>query len=557
MKTQTFKDEIRTSFLHYSLLPSIIVTIIMFFLIFSIWGTSIARNIIDENNQGKEEIVDVMSDLAAYLQSPQIPSLSQIKEDSNIKIKAYSDLCLFVNQRKFQTSFLLFDSEMNLFFHNDEAQIEYERSWGTIGRMKENPYETIIEVTNEYSPNKDYELLIGKGIIRDYDVDGFLLFRISEKEFISALKDIQTYVAITNQFGTIFFSTSDAFTSQFHKIDTNYLTVKEGMNVINNHLVYRKAVFDNQVVVISVVNVFDYKVALLTTIILLLIIIFVTSIGMIKGASKIAKEKTLVIDQICDAYKIVEKGNFDNRITVKSNLEFETIASAHNHMLDKIKNLIELNNKETMEKYLSEIKQLEMQFNPHFLFNTLETIKYLVKLNPDLAQESIVGLSEILRYSIDNTISTISLEDDLSYVESYLKILRARFGNRLDFSIQIGDESKKTIIPKLIVQPLIENAIKYGFNGKSTLNINIMATQEEKGTRIKVMDNGKGIEEELLEELKKNLYSNSNKSKHIGLYNVSRRLQLLYGDKAILHIESKVNYGTSIDFIIPKERDEH
>ena len=114
-----------------------------------------------------------------------------------------------------------------------------------------------------------------------------------------------------------------------------------------------------------------------------------------------------------------------------------------------------------------------MQFNPHFLYNTLATVRYLVKLDPDGAVRTVVSLAELLRYSLNKENSYVELSEDLKYIENYLTILETRFGSKFSFDIKVPDDCMDAVIPKLIVQPVIENAVKYGFEGVPSMKISV------------------------------------------------------------------------------------
>ncbi|MEG1520235.1 MAG: histidine kinase, partial [Clostridia bacterium] len=208
-------------------------------------------------------------------------------------------------------------------------------------------------------------------------------------------------------------------------------------------------------------------------------------------------------------------------------------------------NLIEINNQKTKQNFLSEIKQLEMQLNPHFLFNTLENIRYSISFDPEGAKSMVVNLSEILRYSI-NGIQEITFGEDVEY----LKIIKARFKNNFEYKFDISEKANNIIIPKLILQPLIENSVKYGYGEKEVLSISIKAKVVDDELKIEIADNGVGIEKDKLEEINDMLQKKTNNSEHIGLYNVNRRLQLLYGEKYGLKIFSKTGFGTTIKLVM-------
>src|SRR5699024_7582755 len=121
----------------------------------------------------------------------------------------------------------------------------------------------------------------------------------------------------------------------------------------------------------------------------------------------------------------------------------------------------------------AKIKQLEAQFNPHFLYNSLETIKYLIDLDPKQATRMILNLNHLLRYSIDVTKHEVTLEEDIENVKKFLEIIKTRLDERFAYEINISEEVQKTKIPRLLIQPLIENSVKHGFQVKEDLNIAI------------------------------------------------------------------------------------
>ena len=199
------------------------------------------------------------------------------------------------------------------------------------------------------------------------------------------------------------------------------------------------------------------------------------------------------------------------------------------------------------------VQMMESQFNPHFLFNTLESIRYLVKFNPKVADKTVVNLSKLLRYSIQNTVDTVRFKEEFDFVKRYIEIMKVRFGERLEFNDNIPDEVKVVSVPKMIIQPIVENAVKYGFGEDvEVLNVEISAYTESGKVYITVRDDGVGIERELLKELVVNLKEKYNLSDHIGLYNVHKRIELLYGTEYGVEINSERNKGTEVVLVLPQ-----
>lgn len=200
---------------------------------------------------------------------------------------------------------------------------------------------------------------------------------------------------------------------------------------------------------------------------------------------------------------------------------------------------------------IAQLKELESQFNPHFLFNTLENIKFMVRLDPGAATEMIMALSSLLRYSISSGGRQAELREDLKYLDSYMKIQKYRFGSRLNFTQKIDPRAMSLYIPKLIFQPLLENAIKYGEDEEGRLRIEFQVQVEDDAWQIVVKDWGKGMGLEQLAELRQLLQESDNNSGHRGLFNVQRRVQLLYGTDCGLAINCPMEGGTEIIMRLP------
>lgn len=197
----------------------------------------------------------------------------------------------------------------------------------------------------------------------------------------------------------------------------------------------------------------------------------------------------------------------------------------------------------------SEIKALQAQINPHFLFNVLNTIAYFLRSDPGKARELIVSLSTFLRYNIDQMDKFVDLDREIEQVRAYIDIEMARFGSKLQVIYDI-DENAHVKIPSLIIQPLVENSIKHGIlrgNGRGTVRITVC--QEVQGTvRITVADDGVGISGEAIERLK-----NGRMDNHVGLNNVDSRLRLIY--QRGLEIE-RLNPGTCVSFVVDQRQEE-
>ena len=203
---------------------------------------------------------------------------------------------------------------------------------------------------------------------------------------------------------------------------------------------------------------------------------------------------------------------------------------------------------------VADIRRLESQFQPHFLFNTLENIKYMIKLEPDKASNMVLALSKLLRYSIHGEQRLVSFAEDLSYTHGFIEIQRARFGKRFVYEEAIHEATLDCAVPRLILQPIIENAIKYGEAEDGTIHVTVQAGREsgeDDRLVLTVRDTGRGMEPAESERLRDLLSRAEDPANHTGLYNVHRRLQLLFGEAYGVQFESQQGTGTIVTLTLP------
>ena len=222
-------------------------------------------------------------------------------------------------------------------------------------------------------------------------------------------------------------------------------------------------------------------------------------------------------------------------------------------MYSRIKHLIREDYQNKLLIQETEYKYLCSQINPHFLYNTLDSISWLAAMNgnKDVSRMA-VALGRILRWSISNKRSFVMLCEDMENIKNYLVIQKMRYGESLNYEINIDPEEMEMSIPKMILQPLVENALVHGLenkDGKKLLHIN--ASHEGNILRICIRDNGIGISNEKLAEIQTNLQNNTFEQKSIGLYNVDRRIKMLYGHKYGVIVESREDKGTQITVELP------
>lgn len=252
------------------------------------------------------------------------------------------------------------------------------------------------------------------------------------------------------------------------------------------------------------------------------------------------------VDTLVREIRIIRKEDPDHIIEIDTGDEIEEIARQVNKMVRSIQELSQRNIALAEVNNRMEMQNLQAQINPHFIYNTLDNIRYLIPTDPQRAQQLIGRFIGILRYSINNTKHNVPVKDDLKYLQDYLVIQSTRFGANFSYEIDIDDACMEFIIPKLLLQPLLENSIKYGFQKKPCIHIRVRGWLGEDALYFMVEDNGGGVDETMLEQLRDILRSDEVNIEHNGLQNINRRIWLGYGGDSGLTIDSTEGEGFTV-----------
>ena len=252
------------------------------------------------------------------------------------------------------------------------------------------------------------------------------------------------------------------------------------------------------------------------------------------------------VDTLVREIRIIRKEDPDHIIEIDTGDEIDEIARQVNKMVRSIQELSQRNIALAEVNNRMEMQNLQAQINPHFIYNTLDNIRYLIPTDPQRAQQLIGRFIGILRYSINNTKHNVTVKDDLKYLQDYLVIQSTRFGANFSYEIDIDDACMEFIIPKLLLQPLLENSIKYGFQKKPCIHIRVRGWLGEDALSFTVEDNGGGVDETMLEQLRDILRSDEVNIEHNGLQNINRRIWLGYGGDSGLTIDSTEGEGFTV-----------
>lgn len=252
--------------------------------------------------------------------------------------------------------------------------------------------------------------------------------------------------------------------------------------------------------------------------------------------------------------KQVAAGNLSVRSDVENGVEVRALSESLNSMIDKINKLLEQVTTEQIRLRKAEYELLQAQINPHFLYNTLDTIIWLAETGEQKKVVSMVGsLSDFFRSTLSRGKDILTLKEELQHVRSYLEIQQVRYQDILEYEIEAPEELYSCRIPKITIQPLVENALYHGIkNKRGAGRICIRCTREGEKCRIRIEDNGIGFTKERLAQVKDGIRRKVLTGKDIyGLYNVHERIRLNFGEGYGISIESEYGKGTVVSILLP------
>lgn len=255
--------------------------------------------------------------------------------------------------------------------------------------------------------------------------------------------------------------------------------------------------------------------------------------------------------------KTMKTSKGDNLIfhPLEENGSYETniLAKTYNRLIKEIDQYTERLVHEEQERRKADLNALQMQINPHFLYNTLSSIKYLSKMHhTDQVDQTIDSLISLLQSTLGSTEDMVTVDTEIESLKHYVFINRIRYGEQIGVHYEIAEDCRQLLVPKLIIQPFVENAFFHAYPGYVSGNIHIFIHRFEEHLIVEIMDDGVGMKyaEDQVNEKKRHHLSG------IGISNVHGRIQLLFGPQYGVHIQSEEGYGTAVKITLPASQKE-
>lgn len=263
------------------------------------------------------------------------------------------------------------------------------------------------------------------------------------------------------------------------------------------------------------------------------------------------------LNKMLNAIQKTRKGDLSRKVNVKGCMEVNQLCNEFNIMLDTIQNLLNRVMEEQKALRKSELKTLRAQINPHFLYNTLDSIKWLIYCNDnDRASQLISSLSTFFRIGLSGGSEEIRISDEVEHVRQYLFIQKMRTAEKMNYLIDMDSSIESLMAPKLILQPIVENAILHGLNKKDGSGVvKLIVKRQEDSIVFEITDNGVGIDSANLESLNLQINEPASecypKNHGFAIWNVNQRIKLSYGIQYGVSITSKSGSGTKVVITIP------
>jgi sensor histidine kinase YesM len=564
MKVKSIKQKIAYNVLIVGVATFIILSVMAYFIIVP----AIRNNMIEAASQTTQEIEKQMSTLNAYIADYTENLALAVENNQNImeyfsnpsqknKNIASIDLNKLISSEGLARSVILCSEQglvldsinqiseadyqlLQTDWYKNLSQAEYARGFSDVYRTNKSASSyTAAYLKNMFSKNQKYTYLVFFGL------DNFIYN-------IKSLAESLDYCALADTGGNLFYVLGDEKWNEAASqlIDGN---IVKGYKNIDGSMWFMENSLQSKWRVISAVSndtitasfsryIIIFTLATLLFLVLLLVTLYQVINHMLKPMSSLVA-----------SMEEVAQGNLDCRIEIKARDEIGKLGQAFNQMTSDLKRSLQLIEEKEKQENKAKFSLLVSQINPHFIYNTLNSINYLARRKDT---DAIIKVNTALIYILQDRLRVNDIQifdsigNELKVIEQYILIQRYMYEGELNFYCEVEEELLTEQIPKNLIQPLVENSLFHGLiseeSGEITGEIKIQISKEEDVIVIKVIDNGKGMTDDKLKQVRNGVYTPQDRGKKIGLNNVRGRLLYLYGNQDCMTIESDPQTGTCI-----------
>ena len=484
-----------------------------------------------------------------------------INEDAEKRI--VQNLYFIKNTADYKADISIFDPHgkklLSTGIKDDNENLLYRTDWGVFRHANASEHAVVYSFARDAIFNASDRICIASAYRNGEIVYGYILAEISRTTLYEIISEYasayNTHLMILNKNGSVIFHSGGTSFEGLGKLKKyglqDILKKTSDMQIFeeNGYL----CAFSKD---IALYIVQEFPANAMSTIVsamqntFLFVLICIALLGLLFSTA-IARTVVRPVTDLQKTMSRVCEGDFSAKVPVLREDEIGKLGETFNSMTDKIAELLVNIDEEKHSLWIAETRSLNLQMNPHFLYNTLDLIKWNAKLGRMKEISDItVNLGRLLRRVMNTKNDLVTVAYELEIVRSFIEIQKKHYGSRLQLETDIPADLEQMRIPKLVLQPIAENAVVHGFASKpGNCRIKISGSEEDEFLRFIVEDNGAGMSENVLESI---LGFRQNNTHHIGLNNVDRRAKLYGGDSCGLQVESTEGIGTKVVLILKK-----
>ena len=537
---------------------NMLVPVLVFVSVFLLGYNAYTQHVLVKRNaeacaEGSRRLQAVCRSYPGYLEGLALSDMTEgVLTGQTGMENLYGDFYRFLNTQPYRGTFYLLDADrellMSLNSGESTASINAVRRLAT--RSEQDGYAVTAEksiISISYtSQERTRAYTAVMPVLRGGKSEGYLAYRFYEKGLIDFLNagGSQAFVLTDRNGGIIATNldgSEDALDRFLPQISGEYnCTIGE-----DDYYIAREAVSGTTLELYTLSRQISFLNA--GTMLMTAFILGVLILSYLAYSQSLAKRMTDPVDELLEAIQQLKTGDFAPTESLTNLKEFRELFGEYNDAIRQLDKLME-----TQQNL--KIRQLEAQFNPHFLYNVLETLKYTIATDTEAAQDIVLRLSHLMRYAAKPAEQEVALGDDMVYIEDYLALQKQRFLDRLSYRLNVSEEAKDAKIFRLLLQPLVENAIKYGYVAKQRIEVDVDCRIEDGDLRMTVSDNGGGMDPQRLAEVQKALDEGVNPGESLGLFNTHQMIRLKHGAPYGLSFENRPGEGLTVKVRMPYKR---
>lgn len=537
---------------------NMLVPVLVFVSVFLLGYNAYTQHVLVKRNaeacaEGSRRLQAVCRSYTGYLEGLALSDMTEgVLTGQTGMENLYGDFYRFLNTQPYRGTFYLLDADrellMSLNSGESTASINAVRRLAT--RSEQDGYAVTAEksiISISYtSQERTRAYTAVMPVLWGGKSEGYLAYRFYEKGLIDFLNagGSQAFVLTDRNGGIIATNldgSEDALDRFLPQISGEYnCTIGE-----DDYYIAREAVSGTTLELYTLSRQISFLNA--GTMLMTAFILGVLILSYLAYSQSLAKRMTDPVDELLEAIQQLKTGDFAPTESLTNLKEFRELFGEYNDAIRQLDKLME-----TQQNL--KIRQLEAQFNPHFLYNVLETLKYTIATDTEAAQDIVLRLSHLMRYAAKPAEQEVALGDDMVYIEDYLALQKQRFLDRLSYRLNVSEEAKDAKIFRLLLQPLVENAIKYGYVAKQRIEVDVDCRIEDGDLRMTVSDNGGGMDPQRLAEVQKALDEGVNPGESLGLFNTHQMIRLKHGAPYGLSFENRPGEGLTVKVRMPYKR---